>query len=45
MPREFTYHTERTITVVADTEEEAAKKVEAELNDDEIILSVEEEDI
>ena len=34
----FTYHTQRTIEVCADTEQEADQLVQAELHDDETIL-------
>lgn len=39
----FTFHTQRTIEVVADNEEEAHRLMQAELDDGEVVLSVEEE--
>lgn len=42
--REYTFHTERTITVQADTLQEAEKLVEAELHCGESILSCDAED-
>jgi len=41
--REFTYTTQRTFTVLAEDEDQAARLAEAELHDGEVILSVEEE--
>lgn len=36
----FLFHTQRTIEIVADSEEEASKQVQAELHRDETILSM-----
>lgn len=44
MAREYTFHTERTITVQAETLQEAEKLVEAELHCGESILSCDAED-
>jgi hypothetical protein len=44
MPREFTFSTQRTITVTADTLAEAERLVEAELHDNESIISCDDED-